>query len=77
MSRLPHDTSGRAPISDTEPTRISVDRYISTQWMDRENRQLWPRVWQIACSVDHVATPGDFYEYSAGWNSILIVRGDD
>ena len=24
---------------------------------------MWPRVWQIACSVDHVAEPGDYYEY--------------
>ena len=77
MSRLPLDTSGRPPISETEPTLISVDRYISPDWMERENQQLWPRVWQIACSVDHVANPGDFYEYRAGWNSILIVRGDD
>ncbi len=38
---------------------------------------MWPKAWQIACSVDHVAEPGDFYEYRAGWLSILVVRGDD
>ena len=38
---------------------------------------MWPRVWQVACSVDHVADPGDFYEYRAGWLSILVVRGED
>ena len=42
-----------------------------------ENEKVWPKVWQIACSVDHVAEPGDFYEYRAGWLSILIVRGHD
>lgn len=60
-----------------EPTLVPVDRYISPEWMVREQERLWPKVWQVACSVDHVAEPGDFYEYRAAWLSILIVRGDD
>jgi choline monooxygenase len=59
------------------PTRVPVARYISADWAAREERLLWPRVWQIACSLDHVAEPGDFYEYRAGWLSVLVVRGDD
>jgi len=31
----------------------------------------------VACTVDHVAGPGDYFEYRVGWLSILIVRGDD
>src|SRR5215475_12171961 len=38
---------------------------------------LWPRVWQLACSLDHVARAGDFHEYRVGPLSVLIVRGDD
>ncbi len=38
---------------------------------------MWPRVWQLACSVDHVAEAGDYYEYRVGPYSVLIVRGDD
>jgi choline monooxygenase len=59
------------------PTLVPVERYISPEWMAIENERLWPKVWQIACSVDHVAEPGDFYEYRAGWLSIIVVRGDD
>ena len=33
--------------------------------------------WQIACTVDHVAEPGDYFEYRVGPYSVLIVRGDD
>jgi hypothetical protein len=29
-------------------------------------QRLWPRVWQLACSLDHVASPGDFYEHRIG-----------
>lgn len=59
------------------PTLVPVERYVSPEWMALENERVWPKVWQIACSVDHVAEPGDFYEYTAGWLSILVVRGDD
>lgn len=38
---------------------------------------MWPRVWQFACTVDHVAEPGDYFEYRCGPYSVLVVRGDD
>jgi phenylpropionate dioxygenase-like ring-hydroxylating dioxygenase large terminal subunit len=64
-------------LDRSEPTLVPVERYISPEWMAIENERVWPKAWQVACSVDHVAEPGDFYEYRAGWLSILIVRGDD
>jgi choline monooxygenase len=59
------------------PTLVPVDRYISPEWKAVEDAKVWPKVWQVACSVDHVAEPGDFYEYRCGWISILVVRGQD
>jgi choline monooxygenase len=59
------------------PTLVPVERYISPEWKAIEDAKVWPRAWQVACSLDHVAQPGDFYEYRAGWLSILVVRGDD
>jgi phenylpropionate dioxygenase-like ring-hydroxylating dioxygenase large terminal subunit len=56
---------------------IPKDRYVSAEFAQREHEGLWPRVWQIACTVDHVAEPGDWYEYRAGWYSVVIVRDDD
>ena len=38
---------------------------------------LWPKAWQLACTVDHLANPGDFYEYTVGQYSVLIVRDDN
>jgi phenylpropionate dioxygenase-like ring-hydroxylating dioxygenase large terminal subunit len=57
--------------------RVPVYRYLSAEFAALEERKLWPKVWQIACTVDHVAEPGDYYEYRAGPYSVLIVRGDD
>lgn len=38
---------------------------------------MWPRVWALACTVDHVAEPGDVFEHRLGPFSVLVVRGDD
>jgi phenylpropionate dioxygenase-like ring-hydroxylating dioxygenase large terminal subunit len=63
--------------AEGSPTRLPVHRYISPEFAALEHERLWPRVWQVACSVDHVARPGDFFEYRVGPYSVLIVRGDD
>ncbi len=57
--------------------RIPAERYTSPAYFARELDELWPRVWQLACPLDQVANPGDFYEYRCGSLSVLIVRGDD
>lgn len=59
------------------PVRVPVSRYVSSEWVTLEEQRLWPRVWQLACSLDHVAAPGDFFEHRIGWLSVLVVRGDD
>ncbi len=38
---------------------------------------MWPHVWQIACTLDHVRESGDFYEYRCGRYSVIIVRDQD
>jgi len=63
------------PVS--EPVRIPAERYTSPDWAAREHERLWPRVWQVACTVDHLAEVGDYFEYRVGWLSIVIVRSDD
>ena len=59
------------------PVRIPVSRYVSPEFFAREMTLMWPRTWQLACSLDHVANPGDWYEYRLGRYSVLVVRGDD
>jgi choline monooxygenase len=56
---------------------IPAARYTSSAFAALENDRLWPRVWQLACSLDHVANPGDFHELRIGPVSVLLVRGDD
>ncbi|MGZ4728565.1 MAG: aromatic ring-hydroxylating oxygenase subunit alpha [Acidimicrobiales bacterium] len=60
-----------------EPVRIPSARYTDRAFAELEHERLWPRVWQIACTVDHVAHPGDLFELRCGRLSVLVVRGDD
>ena len=59
------------------PVKVPVSRYTSPEFARLEAERVWPRTWQIACSLDHVAEPGDFFEYRIAGYSILVVRGDD
>ena len=59
------------------PTLVPAERYYSAEFARLEVERMWPRVWQLACTVDHVAEPGDYFEYRCGPYSVLIVRDDD
>jgi len=56
---------------------IPAFRYTSESFAALEHDRLWPRVWQFACSLDHVAQPGDFHELRVGPLSVLLIRGAD
>jgi phenylpropionate dioxygenase-like ring-hydroxylating dioxygenase large terminal subunit len=57
-----------------QPFRVPAARYTSPAWAELEHARLWPRTWQIAGTVDHVAEPGDWFEYQVGWLSIVVLR---
>jgi len=74
-----------APVGSTiatgtgaaEPTRVPADRYTSPAFATLEHERLWPDVWQLACTVDHVAKAGDFYEHRVGPLSVMVLRSYD
>ncbi|PRC60784.1 (2Fe-2S)-binding protein, partial [Mycobacterium sp. ITM-2017-0098] len=53
----PHraDAIGTPPA---RPTLVPSERYVSPAFAQLEVERMWPRVWQVACTVDHVAEPG-------------------
>lgn len=68
------DAIGTPPA---RPTLVPAERYYSPAFAALEIERMWPKVWQLACTTDHVAEPGDFFEYRCGPYSVLIVCGDD
>jgi choline monooxygenase len=74
----PLDASATAiGVPGAGPTRVPAARYTDPGFAELEARELWPHVWQIACTLDHVAHAGDLFELRSGRLSVLVVRGDD
>ena len=42
---------------------VSIHRYISRDWFEREKERLWGRVWQFACLEEHLPNPGYYVLY--------------
>ena len=53
---------------------ISIDRYISREWHEREKAKLWSRVWQMVCREEEIPEVGDHHVYTIATSSYLVVR---
>ena len=56
------------------PTTVPVSRYTTQAFHDLEMRNLWPKVWQMACREEQIPTVGDYTTYEIGSYSIIVVR---
>src|SRR5690606_5037607 len=54
-----------------------ADRYISREWMDLENKHLWPKVWHLGGVLADLEEPGDIIRHNFGKESVIMVRQDD
>jgi len=62
------------PAFTGRPTKVPTDRYTSREFAEREARQLWGHVWQMACREEEIAGIGDYIEYVITDQSYLLVR---
>ncbi len=53
---------------------ISVERYISHDWHDREVDGLWRRVWQFACREEQLPYVGSYVVYDIARLSFIVMR---
>ena len=56
---------------------ITADRYISAEWMARENQHLWPKVWHLGGILAELEEEGDFIRHNFGKDSVIMVRQAD
>jgi phenylpropionate dioxygenase-like ring-hydroxylating dioxygenase large terminal subunit len=56
---------------------ITADRYVSRDWMELENRNLWPRVWHLGGLLAELEEPGDIVRHNFGKESVIMVRQKD
>lgn len=60
-----------------EESLIPTWVYTSEERLKEELEKIWYRTWQVACRVEEVPKSGDYFEYTIGDQSFLIVRGED
>ena len=53
---------------------VSIDRYISREWHERETTQLWGRVWQYVCREEEIPEVGDYHVYQIVRSSYIVIR---
>ncbi len=56
---------------------ISIERYISHEWHEREVERLWKRVWQFACREEQIPYDGSYVVYDIANLSFIVMRGSD
>src|SRR4029079_1553870 len=56
---------------------VPVTRYTSRAFHDLEKERLWPKVWQMVCREEEIATSGDTYVYDIYNTSLWVVPGSD
>jgi len=77
---LARDSKPAPDILTTESPRdmgrddVSLDRYYSREWHEREVETVWRKVWQMACRVEDIPNVGDTEIYQIVHDSLVIVR---
>ena len=56
---------------------VSIDRYITREWHEREVSHLWSRVWQYVCREEEIPEVGDYQVYTIVRSSFIVIRTDD
>ena len=65
------------PTSGIAVTPITAERYISPEYMVRERRDLWPKLWLVAGLEQDVAEPGDYFVFNLEPESIIVSRSSN
>ncbi len=53
---------------------VSLDRYYSRGWHEREIETVWRKTWQMACRVEDIPEVGDTEVYDIVHDSLIVVR---
>ncbi len=55
-------------------TRVDRRRYTSREFAALEAEHLWPKVWQMACRLEHLPEVGSFVTYEVADVGLIVVR---
>ena len=53
---------------------VVKESYSSPDYLAREYRKLWPKVWQSVCREEELTGAGDYVTYEIGNESVIVMR---
>ncbi|WP_416878494.1 aromatic ring-hydroxylating oxygenase subunit alpha [Litorimonas sp.] len=56
---------------------VSVERYWSRDFFEKENKYLWTRTWQMACMIQDIPKIGDCFLYEISDKSLIITQTEN
>jgi len=62
---------------DVRGDRITAERYIDRDWMEKEYSNLWPKVWHLGGVLADLQEEGDVIRHDLGKESVIIVKQAD
>ena len=63
-----------SPAQGQSDADVSIGRYFSKDWHDREVEKVWRKTWQLACRLEHIPNVGDHVVYDIVHDSLIVVR---
>jgi len=63
-----------SPAVGQSSADVSIERYFSREWHDREIEQVWRKTWQLACRLEHIPNVGDHVVYEIVRDSLIVIR---
>ncbi len=57
--------------------KLPVEAYTSQEWFDREQKELFSKVWTFACTADDIPDAGDYVTVQVGKFAMIVVHGHD
>ncbi|MFM9864139.1 MAG: aromatic ring-hydroxylating oxygenase subunit alpha [Micropepsaceae bacterium] len=63
-----------SPAEGQSLADVSIDRYFSKAWHDREVEKVWRKTWQLACRLEEIPNVGDHIIYEIVHDSLIVVR---
>ena len=63
-----------SPAAGQSSADVSIERYFSREWHEREIEQVWRKTWQLACRLEHIPNVGDHVVYEIVRDSLIVIR---
>jgi len=74
VNPAPEVMLSESPATGFSTEDVSIERYFSKAWHDREVEKVWRKTWQLACRIKEIPNVGDHVVYEIVHDSLIVVR---